>query len=72
MRRMTNEKKDHDVAIRLGAALGSGCWPWPGARCAGIGKRTLRGWVRALVAGDSRFVALVDLLDNAWKRWPWL
>ena len=36
-----------DVALRLGAALQSGCWPFDAARRAGIGKSTLHRWLQA-------------------------
>jgi hypothetical protein len=60
-----------EVALRLGEALGRGCWPWDAARQANIGKSTLHRWLRAGLAGDPRFVPLVEVLDRACKRHPW-
>jgi hypothetical protein len=60
-----------EVALRLGEALGRGCWPWDAAGQAGIGKSTLRRWLRAGVAGDPRFASLVQMCDKAWTRHPW-
>jgi hypothetical protein len=55
----------------LGAALGNGRW-WNASHEAGIGKTTLRRGLRADLAGDVQFVALVELFNRARKRWPWL
>jgi hypothetical protein len=64
-----------DVALRLGAALQSGCWPFDAARRAGIGKSTLHRWLRAGLNGDPRFTELVEMFKKSWNRyttqWPW-
>ena len=65
-------KWNTDVAFALGLALqGRFTTPGEAARRAGVGRSTLRRWIRAGQNGDPRFTCLVARLKAMAERWPW-